>query len=127
MKEAIAGILQTRMDKCTTEQFWAIGALTAVGAFLICQKSCLLVELPAWSIIVTSVTSALYVAYLVIQRHIAYFALLAQLVELVTTDPSTPESIKGTVQPWRGHSLSGVIFYLACDVAVTAAVLATYL
>ena len=118
MKETVAGILQTRMDKCTTEQFWAIGALTAFGAFLICQKSCLLVELPAWTIIATSTVLALYVAY---------YALLGQLVDLVTTEPSLPQSLRDTISGWRGHNLSGVAFYLACDAVVTAAVFAAYL
>ena len=41
MKEAVAGILQTRMDKCTAEQFWAIGALMAYGGFLTATKASL--------------------------------------------------------------------------------------
>lgn len=129
MKEAVADILQTRMDKCTTEQFWAVGALTAFGAFLISQKASILneAELPAWAVVAASLLLALYVAYLIVQRHTAYYALLTQLIDLVTTDSSLPQSVRDTISGWRGHSLSGVSFYLACDVCVTIAILVTYL
>lgn len=33
-KDAILGVLQQRMDKCATEQFWTVGAITGLDAFL---------------------------------------------------------------------------------------------
>lgn len=128
MKGAFVEVLQTRMDKCTTEQFWAVGALTAFSAFLITQIGSVSAELPAWTIIAVSLALGLYVAYFIIQRHFAYYSLLSQLVDLLTGDPSTPESVKQGIQLWtKGRGLAGVTFYLACDLVVTAGVLAAYL
>ena len=35
MKETILQLLQQRMDKCTTEQFWAVAMVTGLDAFVL--------------------------------------------------------------------------------------------
>ena len=46
-------ILHQRMDKCTTEQFWASSTLTALNAFLLAQKSRFLEIAPIWLILLS--------------------------------------------------------------------------
>ena len=126
MKESIAGILQTRMDKCTSEQFWAIGVLTAVGGFFICQKSLILAELPAWSISGISIILAIYAGYWVIQRHKAYYDLLNDLKKLVEINEEESPQLIEMIVKWKGDKWSGLLFYLGCDIVITIAIEVTY-
>ena len=48
-KDTLMSNLQQRMDKCTTEQFWAVAAMTALYAALISHASALPWGIPKMS------------------------------------------------------------------------------
>lgn len=62
---------QTRKDKCTTEQFWAVATILGINAFLLTQRSDLSF-VPAWVVVVHSAVISFYAAWFVIDRAIAY-------------------------------------------------------
>ncbi len=62
---------QTRKDKCTTEQFWAVATVLGVNAFLLTQRSDLSF-IPPWIVIVHSAVISFYAAWFVIDRAKGY-------------------------------------------------------
>lgn len=126
-KEALLGILQQRMDKCTTEQFWAVGAITALDAFLLTnadQIKCV-VE-PNYLVKSTVILLALYGLYFIITRHVGYFFLYEKQVDLVRNNVHVPEMFKTYPNRWKGHSLSGVVFYCLWVLVASGATIMAY-
>lgn len=126
MKDKIAEILQSRMDKCTNEQFWATGAITGLYAFLLTQSSTISKDIPNWAVLGTCVGVAAYGIYFVIHRHISFYELLASLAKLLNDEPTAPSSLKTCPNKWKGHALSGMAFYVGCIVIGCISVLVTY-
>ncbi len=126
MKSALIGILQQRMDKCTTEQFWAVGAITGFNAFLLTQASLIKGVLPVWVVIATDAALAVYGLYFIISRHMGYFLIYNQLVELTRNVPEAPKLFKTCQSPWKGLNLSGVVFYCSWVILATAAAMFVY-
>ncbi|UCC81250.1 MAG: hypothetical protein JSW64_07810 [Candidatus Zixiibacteriota bacterium] len=127
MKETIATILQQKMDKCTTEQFWATGAITGLNAFLISQTAPITALISNWAVVVASLFLALYGIYFVIHRHISYFVLHKELAELLKDEPIVPASIKIKPNKWKGHNLSGIVFFVVWIALGTSGVVFSYL
>lgn len=111
IKDALLGVLQQRMDKCTTEQFWAVGAITGLDAFLLAQAAQVKLVIQSYLVIITVVLLALYGLYFIITRHVGYFFLYDKLVDLIRDDPDAPEMFKVHHSRWKGNNLSGVVFY----------------
>ena len=65
---------QTRKDKCTTEQFWAVATVLGVNAFLLTQRTDLSF-VPPWVVIVHSALISFYAAWFVVDRAKAYRAI----------------------------------------------------
>lgn len=119
MKAAAAEILQIRMDKCTTEQFWVVATLSGMHALAITQKKDL-GNINPWVIIATIVLATGYGLYFIVTRHLAYYRYRAQQVELFQNEPGIPAGMKESLHPWKGQALSGVGFYSVLLLAFAA-------
>ena len=113
MQETLASILQQRMDKCTTEQFWATGVTTGLNAFFLTQKATLMATFSPWTIMTVSFAVSVYAIYFIAHRHTAYYSLKASLIDLVKNEAYIPEVLMSSPAKWSGHSISGVLFYSA--------------
>lgn len=111
MKETIVIILQQRMDKCTSEQFWAVALLTGIHAFIISQRENLAATFPDWIIISVISIVTLYGIWFIIHRHISFYSLRDRMVEILKEEKDIPESLKKCPSKWRWPQLSGVLFY----------------
>jgi len=125
-KDALLGVFQQRMDKCTTEQFWAVGAITGLDAFLLTQASQIKLILQSWMVVATVVLLAAYGLYFIISRHIGYYYLYDKMVDLIKDDPDAPKMFKVYPNRWKGHSLSGVVFYCIWVALATVATIMAY-
>ena len=115
------------MDKCTTEQFWATGAVTGLNAFMILQYDRLALITAGWVLAIVAGFVALYGSLYVIHRHISYYDLRAALVDILRAEPHTPEFLKTYPSKWTGRSLIGAAFYVAWIAIIAIGVIITYL
>ena len=122
MKETILTILQERMNKCTSEQFWAVGLITGLDAFVFMQYSKILDVFPKWSVIFLCVFIGALSIYYVIDRHKNYYNYHKSFVSLVKEEPDVPLPMKSEKKPWDRNSLIGTGFYIGWLVLVTVAV-----
>jgi len=120
-------LLQQRMDKCTTEQFWAVTTLTGLNLFIISekrnivrvlQKTSIIGVLPNWFILSIVTVATFYGAYFIIQRHISYYQYRADLAKLLQGEKDVPDFLKKCPDKWKGHSLSGVLFHTGWIIAL---------
>lgn len=126
VKETIATILQSRMDKCTSEQFWAAGVVAALDAYLIAQREEIIEVVPKYIVIGLTLIVGAYAWYFVVDRHKAYYRFVDDLATVLEGEASVPASIKTRWQPWEGHSWSGVLFYVGVVVIATIGVIVFY-
>jgi drug/metabolite transporter (DMT)-like permease len=127
MRAEIVGILQTRMDKCTTEQFWAVAAVATLNAYLLSGKDAIRSSFPVWAVLVIVIAVAGYAIYFVVNRHTAYVTLGNGLADLLADDESLPAFLRERHDPWKSHSLSGFVFYCGGILVSSCAVFAAYL
>jgi len=127
MKDALLGVLQQRMDKCTSEQFWAVGAITGLDAFLLSQTTQIKLVAQSWMVISIVSLLAGYGFYFIVSRHVGYFYLYDKMVDLIKDDPDTPTMFKAYPSRWKVHSLSGVSFYCVWVAVATGATIMAYL
>lgn len=126
LNESLLEVLQQRMDKCTTEQFWAVGAITGLDAFLLTQADEILRVLAPWQVIAAVAALALYGVSFVVSRHVGYFRLYDAQVDLVGDEPGVPPIFRSPPSRWSGGSLSGVLFYSLWIVVASAAAIMAY-
>src|SRR5437764_14677141 len=102
MKSVIVPILQQRMDKCTSEQFWAVAALLAADAFVVDKRSVLLAAFPRWALLLFVCAATAYAIWFIIQRHVGYYRYRDDLAVLLAHEQDVPEFLQH--EP-RRHSL----------------------
>jgi hypothetical protein len=112
MKSVIIPLLQQRMDKCTTEQFWAVAALLASDGFIIDKRDALIAALPWWVLLVFVTIASAYGIWFIIQRHIGYYRYRDDLAVLVAREPDVPEFLRHEPRRHSLNTLSGVTFYV---------------
>ena len=100
------------MDKCTTEQFWAVAVITGLCALVVTQKSSLVNAIPIWVILTTFVIIACYGVFYVLDRHMTYHRNAQDLVSLIQDFPDCPERMKRVPDPLKLRSFTGSAFYL---------------
>ena len=98
------------MDKCTTEQFWAVATLSGLDAVLLTQSDVVASTFAAALVVVAVVVFTLYGVYFVVDRHRAYYRLWGCLVDYLA-DKEAPEFFHVKHSPWKGSSLTGVVFF----------------
>ena len=127
MEGDLISLLQSRLDKCTTEQFWAVGVITGLSAFLISESTIIKEKLPYYSIIVVQLILSAYGIYFVVHRHISFYELEGELSCLLKDEEIAPKMLKEKHNPWEGHALSGVVFYTGWILLTCAAVVSCYI
>lgn len=112
MKSTLVSILQQRMDKCTTEMFWAVAAITGFCALIVTQKSSLLNAMPCWILIAGIVIIVFYGIFYILHRHASYYLDAQDLVSLIRDFPECPKRMKREPAPWGLRSFIGSAFYI---------------
>jgi len=135
VEETLINFFQTRMDKCTTEQFWVTGAITGMAAVLISESSEAPLESYGPIVVIVQIFLAICGIYFVIHRHRSFYkleekrAVLLEKVQakLLEDDKTFQLCIERNGNPWRGDNLLGVGFYVLWIVITTLGVIACYL
>lgn len=112
MKEALLGILQQRMDKCTVEQFWAVAIISALDAFVLGKPDSLR-DLPSIAVAGAVVwTTAVGIWYL-ISRHREYYRSRAAISVLILEVEEAPDFLKESLSPVNPRTWLGTGFYIS--------------
>lgn len=129
MKGSLISLLQSRMDKCTSEQFWAVGIITGLSVFLISESSIIQERLPNCSFIVilAQVFLSAYGIIIVVHRHVSFYRLERELSLLLETEKNAPEMLKQKHAWWEVHTLSGVVFYTVWILLTCVGVISCYI
>jgi len=112
MKSVIVSLLQQRMDKCTTEQFWAVAALLAADGFIVDKRDALIAALPWWLLLVFVTIASAYGIWFIVQRHIGYYRYRDDLAVLLAHERDVPEFLRHEPRRHSLNTLSGVTFYV---------------
>ncbi|OIP27287.1 MAG: hypothetical protein CO103_07510 [Chloroflexi bacterium CG_4_9_14_3_um_filter_45_9] len=112
-KNTIVSILQQRMDKQTSEQFWAVTALTGMNAFVMSQQEKIIAVLPSWAVFRAITFATGYGVYYLIDRHKRYYFYRAELANLLQDEQDVPDFLKTCPDTLKGRSLVGIIFYVS--------------
>jgi hypothetical protein len=111
VKETIITIMQQRMDKTTTEQYWAVATLSGMDAFVLSQLTDLKQIISGKVLLLVVSIATGYGVWFVIQRHVGYYFLRSQLVELLRAEPEAPAFLRrGPTR--KSNTWSGVVFYV---------------
>ncbi len=113
MKATMISLLQQRMDKCTTEQFWAVAILTGSDVFIITQSQNLAAKICYWILLVGITIATLWGVGFIIERHCGWYRSRVTLASLLQDEPDVPESLKGSPNIWYWKSVVfGFGFYV---------------
>jgi len=127
MKGNLISLLQTRMDKCTTEQFWVVGVSTGLSAFLISQSEIIQKSsIPDYAVIVVQAFLSFCVICFVVHRHICFYNLERQLSGLLEYEMIAPKTFRQKHDWWQWQTLSGVGFYIFWTLLTCAGVISCY-
>ena len=111
MHSAIITILQQRMHKTTTEQFWAVAITTGLCVLVLTKRESILSALPVWLVFSAIVFLTIYAVYYIVLRHMTYYKNAEDLVSLLQNVDGCPQRLKAAPEPWRLQSLVGSGFY----------------
>jgi hypothetical protein len=112
LKAALIGLLQRRMDKCTTEQFWAVAAVTGLGAFAVLNHGRIVAVYPKGLALATIAFFTLYSVAFIWSRHWHYYDHARELAIQLRGHAGVPDYI-ATPPEWNQRgSLWGVVFYM---------------
>ena len=112
MKDTIVSLLQQRMDKCTSEQFWAVGAITAFNGVLVTQARAVASTSLRWVLVGAVVMATAYAVYYIINRHKSYYLNRGALAELLQDAEQCPEFLKKVPNPQDARTWTGCAFYV---------------
>jgi hypothetical protein len=113
IKAAMIALLQQRMDKCTTEQFWTVATLTAADAFLLTKGQELETHFSYSFIILALAFLTGWGMWIIINRHRYYYLNQCDLKSLLRNEKDIPYYLNQLPEStWKGDALSGVVFYL---------------
>ncbi|MHC4298822.1 MAG: hypothetical protein ACYS7Y_16210 [Planctomycetota bacterium] len=111
MRKTVVSILQQRMDKCTSEQFWIVAAITGMDAFLLSQRSTITAYINTVAILAVLAIVTVYGVLFVVHRHKAYYDNRDLMQTLLKNESDVPDSMKFEVNAWSLSELTGVTFY----------------
>jgi phosphate/sulfate permease len=113
MKSTLISVLHERMDKCTSEQFWASSTLTALNGFLLLNKCTIEKIAPTWLLLMIVAIATGYGVYFIIHRHVSYYRLENSATSLLSNEPDVPYPFNARTNPTQLESLTGVAFYVS--------------
>ena len=109
----MATILQHRMDKCGSDQLWAVAVVTGLAVFTVTHKSTLTNTLPLWIIIASITGLTIFAIGFVLHRHHGYYKNVGALISILQNDPECPDLLKDSPpRSWELRTLIGSGFYL---------------
>lgn len=114
IKAASMTVLQQRMDKCTSEQIWAVSVLAGVGALVITQRTDILRWHAEWAVLAVLTVLTFYGGIFIIHRHNAYAMMYDTFASLVESEPeeNVPGPLKRRADRRSYGHFSGVSFYV---------------
>ena len=115
------------MDKCTTEQFWAVGVCTGLSAFLISESKIIQGKFSSVAIIHVHALLSFYVICFVLHRHMSFYKLQKKLSEQLKDEPKILDMFKNKTEWWQWRTLSGVAFYTFWTLLTFVAVISCYI
>lgn len=110
LKDTFADILHVRMQKCTSEQFWAVATVSGMQAFAMLESPRLLEILLRWLIIFALTLVTAYAVSYIFHRHVVYYR-RRQLVALIADEEQVPPELQTCRSPWSPRALMGCGFY----------------
>lgn len=119
---AVANILQTKADKCLTEQFWAVATVSAFNAALITKQADLLKSISVWWLGVGLVLITLKGLLFIWHRHRLHAFFIEKqrgLIQGTFDETSKPRMPLGLGE-------SGVLFYSLVCIFASAGTLLMY-
>jgi hypothetical protein len=115
------------MDKCTSEQFWAVGVCTGLSAFLISESATIEKIFYDVAIIHVHAILSIYVICFVVHRHISFYKLQSKLSEVLKGEEIVQDMFENKTEPWHWRTLSGVAFYTLWTLLTSVAVISCYI
>ncbi|MHC4738108.1 MAG: hypothetical protein ACYS9Y_04295 [Planctomycetota bacterium] len=127
MNSNLISMLQSQMDKCTTEQFWVVGVSTGLGAFLISESNIIQQNLPNRAIIGVQAFLSLCVISFVVHRHKSFYNVQSRLRKLLKDEAVVSNMFANELKWWQFRTLSGVAFYTFWTLLTCAGVISCYI
>lgn len=112
MKDSIVTLLQDRMGKCTTEQFWAVATISGMNAFVVTEKDKLIAIAPLWLTVLIITLATAYGCWFTVQRHMKYYFYRKELATYLKDEKHIPGFLKHVPAQHSYNTLSGVSFYI---------------
>jgi hypothetical protein len=119
MKEALAAILQQRMDGCSRDQAWAVTAVSGLNGLLVAGATDVGRIVPAWCAVSAVLLAGAYAVYYTIDRHHRYYLYRASLAELVATEEAAPNWMKVAPTAAQPKTWIGSAFFTAWIIGAT--------
>jgi hypothetical protein len=127
LRNVVANLLQTRMLKCTNQQFWIAGSSTGLNAFILTQAGVISEYLSGFAILIACSLVSLIALKFIVKLHTFYYELNRDLVEILGQDETLPKYLRDDEKPWGSiNSLLGVTFYSLFVLISLAAVVIGY-
>lgn len=115
-------VLQTRMDKCTTEQFWTVTTFATFNLAIIAEpiKKSLTNTFPNWLVVLTTVLFGLFSIMYLIDRHLEYIRMWHSMARFLE-GKVVPDAFSFRAQyAARRPGLSGVTLYSGYIILIAA-------
>lgn len=124
-KDTYINILQRRMDKTTTEQFWIVALIYGLNGVLIFKKAVIISFLNRWVIIIFSLFLTIIGTVYILQRMKTYIEASKEISRLVTNEKDAPNYMRHPSR-WGGISPLGYGVYIIVIWIVWIATLIRY-
>jgi hypothetical protein len=116
MKETLVGIHQQRMDRCQSEQYWAIAALAATNAFVLSEKEAFLAYLSRESLLAVLCLLSVACTVFVIARLHSYYLYRNDLADLISSEDKSepffaPKYIKEKKDMLSGNGTAWILVF----------------
>jgi len=99
-KDTFINILQQRMDKTTTEQFWVVALIYGLNGVLIFKKAVIISFLDKWVIITFSLFVTIIGTVYILQRMKTYIEATKEISQLISNEKDAPDSMRHPSR-WR--------------------------
>lgn len=105
MKDTLVEISQQRMDRCQSEQMWALAAYAAACAFVISEKDAFLDGFSRDRLLVGLGIAGAATLVFVLERKWEYYRYRNDMARLVKDEADAPGYMKKEKSPWCWNSL----------------------
>ena len=124
-KGTFINILQRRMEKTTTEQFWIVALIYGLNGILIFKKTVIISFLNHCVIISFSLIVTIIGTVYILQRMKTYIKATKEISRLISNEKDAPDCMRHPTR-WGGISPLGYGFYIFVIWIVCIATLIRY-